>query len=335
MESEPHNLAYHITQKNKPKLSPHAADEKENARRLSLVPEVEHFVANHELFAGKNVSIEFSHTGVSSLVCMIETAEAKYVLKIPLHPHLAKGESYCLEQWEAAGVSVPHIFEEGHFGEYPYMLMNFIDAPTLDKRYTSIEKLLEHNMYGEMGKMQRRMHTVPGSGFGKIIKNGDGTYEGPFTSFKEWVESEIVQDQIAHVTKSGQLTEEHGSIERAIKILLDYAEAHPGSVLCHFDLSPDNVLATEPITIFDPNPMCNLGIVDAARTILIASASSGSTKPGEQFKAGYFLPGEFNPEALQAAIILAAYQKFPHWMKVNKTKNIQSAQTYLVETRLF
>ena len=77
---------------NQPKISPHEADGELNVVRLELIPYIEEFIINNELFENKNVIVSFFHTGVSSLVSILETEDKKYVLKIQLRDTGPRGE---------------------------------------------------------------------------------------------------------------------------------------------------------------------------------------------------------------------------------------------------
>src|SRR5436853_371717 len=111
-----------VTFKNQPYLTKHEVDREANKLRVELVPQIESFLSNDELFSGKKVDVEFSHQGVASLVCFIEAEEGKFVLKIPLNPTSVEGEGEFLKAWEAAGVPVPHVFKEGKLAQSSYTL---------------------------------------------------------------------------------------------------------------------------------------------------------------------------------------------------------------------
>src|SRR3989344_9265428 len=107
-----------ITFKNRPRLSEHEVDQKYNERRLMLLSHMEQFLSTDGLFKEKEVSVEFSHSGVSSLLSFIEANGVKYVLKIPLRPTM-EGEAQFLKEWEAENVSVSNVYEEGIIVNFP------------------------------------------------------------------------------------------------------------------------------------------------------------------------------------------------------------------------
>lgn len=317
-----------ITFKNKPKLLEHEIDKEFNQRRLTLASNLESFLAEHELFKGKDVTIEFSQEGVSSLVCFVETDSDKYVLKIPLHP-TAEGEALFLKKWEEVGVVVPHVFAEGVIAGYPYILMSFIDAPLLIK--TPKEFRLNDEMYIELGKTLALMHSPKAEGYGLIVKGRPQN-----SSFKEWVESERIKEKIEIVKAKNILNEEHGSIEKAIQILISYSEEFPVTSYCHLDFGSGNIMATKPITIIDPspNPILNMGVLDMARTLMLMA--SGGSSGEEKFKEGYFsIAKPVSDKVIQAAVVLNAYLKFGYWSNKEKWEQIERVKQYLAQGKHF
>jgi Phosphotransferase enzyme family len=146
-----------VVMRNEPKLSEHEVDRKFNEMRLEFIPYIKQFVSEHELFKNESeVSIEFSHTGVSSIIAIIETPAAKWVLKIPRSKTFSAGEGQFLKVWEDAGVSVPHVVGTGELHGFPYTLMEFVDATTLGRKYSQ-EELLSKGVYVDMGQVLRLM----------------------------------------------------------------------------------------------------------------------------------------------------------------------------------
>ncbi len=312
---------------NQPKLSIHDVDQKYNERRLNLVSQIENFIAAHELFKDKEVSIEFSHEGVSSLVCFIETNNEKKVLKIPLSETPVEGEAQFLKAWEEVGVCVPHVFGEGAIADSRYVLMNFIDAPSIVKANNGYEEIIKNGGFNDMGRTLATMHSPKGNGYGRIIEG-----KPQYSEFKEWLLGKDLEKRIKTVQEKNLLGNEHGSISAVIETLIAHSERNPDSTYCHNDFSPDNVLATEPITVFDPDPILNQGIIDIGKSILICNAMAGTSEAGEQLKEGYFsINPRFDSKALQASIILAAYIKFPYWHKKDKTKKMEFVRQYLAQ----
>ncbi len=313
-----------IVFKNEPKLSENEADSKFNERRIALIPQVEQFISSNKRFKGKETSISFAHEGVSSLICIIETQDEKLVLKIHLSILRSTDEGQFLSVWEQAGVSVPHVLEEGMLNGHAYVLMDYIDAPLLGEKYSK-EKLIDNGLRSEMGSTLRKMHEPKGEGYGHLI---DG--KGEFSSFKDWLASENMQNRFKYVKDNGVLGEEHGSLPLACKILLEYIGDKKSSY-CHFDFGSKNIFATNPITVFDPNPELNNGYLDLGRSVVIGLAHGGVFP--NQLVDGYFADESCNEKVLQASILINSYYKFNYWHKINKLKAIKNVQDYLLRTK--
>ena len=312
--------------KNEPKLSENEADRKFNERRINLIPQIEKFISSHERFKNKETRVNFAHEGVSSLICIIETQDEKLVLKIHLSILRHMDEGQFLSIWEQAGVSVPHVIEEGMLNEHAYVLMEYIDAPLLGEKYNR-EGLINNGLRSEMGTTLRKMHEPKGEGYGRLIND-----KGEFSNFKDWLMSENIQNRFKYVKENEVLDNEHGSLLLACKILLEYV-ADKKSSYCHFDFGSKNIFATNPITVFDPDPELNNGYLDLGRSIVNSLAHDG--KLPNQLIDGYFASESYNKKVLQAAILVNSYYKFNYWHKANKLKAIKNVQDYLMKSKDF
>lgn len=312
-----------ITFKNQPKLSGFEVDKKADELRIALISHIKQFLETDDLFRAKEVSIEFSHEGVSSLVGFVEADGKRYVLKIPLfNSSYAASEALFLKAWEGVGVSVPHVYREGMLGGRAYVVMEYIDAPLL---LDVIEKgKAKENISVGLGKTLAQMHTAKAEGYGRVVEG-----KPQYGTFRDWILSEDIQARIAYVQERQLLTDEHGSIGRAVDVLIKYAGSKNSSTYCHFDFGAGNILATDPPTVIDPEPMLNNGIIDIGRSILLAISGGAD---GEQLKQGYFSSKQSDTQALQAAIIFNAYWKFKYWHRKNKISQMDNVRQYLART---
>lgn len=314
---------------NEPKITEHEADREFNEKRKALISEVETFILRHHLFAGKSVEVTFSHSGISSLVCILDTKDEKFVLKIPLKIGYSRNEGAFLKAWESVGVSVPHVIEEGSMGEHSYTLMAFIDSLTLSKTY-SVDELIEKKLYIEMGATLCKMHSAVAEGYGDLV---DGKAEYP--GIEDWLQDSELQEKLDYAREHKLLEDEiHGSFEQARAVLYSKIGSSASSVYAHSDFHIGNVFATTPLTVFDPIPFLNHPYMDLARSIVLA-VKMGLMPVSEQMIQGYFNGESHDRQLLQAALIINAYQKIRYWHKVGRTEDVQKLQEYLVQTAHF
>ncbi len=313
---------------NEPLQSEHAADQNFNEKRKSLVPLVKEFIARHALFEGKRVSVTFFTHNKSSLVSVLDTGEQKFILKIPLIPMDSGLEGVFLKAWEDVGVTVPHIFEQGEIGGQQFMLMEYIHAPTVSKSGTN-EELIRDGMYVQMGEALRQMHDAAATGYGEVIEG-----KSQFQTILEWLDNDArTQKKIAYIKENNLLNdEEHGSLEQVRDILVSRINDNPNTVYCHNDFHIGNVFATEPLTVFDPFPSLNHPYMDVGRTILIA-VKMGLEDVHAQVTEGYFGHDAYDPQLMQAFMVLNAYSKFMYWHQTKRDEGIRQAQEFLAKRK--
>lgn len=313
-----------ITFHNQPKLSEHEIDHTFNERRLALIPLIESYITSHAQFEGKDVGVTFAQRGISSLISIIDAANEKSVLKIPLNSKVAAGEAQFLNAWEQAGVKVPHIFEEGSMGGHSFIHMEFIDAPILSEAY-SPEELAQNGLAKEMGRILRRMHATEAKGFGLVVEGN-----AQFDTFDAWITNEDIEKRISYTKEHNLLSDEHGSIELAQEILKEHVARGSTSSYCHDDFGSANIFATDPLTVFDPNPRFNNGYLDLGRGAVLLLAFG---KSPDLMIEGYFENDSRDERVLHASILLNTYTKFPYWHKTNSKSRILNMQEYLTQNK--
>jgi fructosamine-3-kinase len=326
------NLLPKIVFNNEPKLSEHEVDQEYNERRLRLSPLIKEFIFNHKRFEGKEVKVNFSHRGVSSVVSIIETPDERVVLKVTLSLNYSSGEGPFLKVWEEAGVRVPHVIENGTIGGHAYVLMEYIDAEPLSEKFNN-EQLVNEGYVLEMGQILHTMHETKTKGYGRF-RDKEGKAEAEFQTFKEWLDSELVKDRIDYVKEKDLLGKElQGILPLALKILTELTDKDRESSYCHDDFGAGNIFATKPLTVFDPNPRFNHPYLDLGRTIAITISGGKYEGAVSQLIEGYFAGEKFDNRALQASILLNCCLKFRYWDLTKKTKRIKNLQDYLIKNK--
>lgn len=226
-----------------------------------LKKNVESYLKDNNRYAGKNLTIEFSDDGASSLLAFIGYDGArKEALKIPMKPEHDVGIPAAFRAWEQVGVAVPRVLEDGVIDGRPYTLMEYIDAGTVQKN-RSTEELLASEWFVGMGKTLRCMHQAKGAGYGNLDKDSNGA----LSTFDEWLNLPLAVQRDSYVRKHALI--DSGILDAAREKLSAYAE-NAETVICHNDYSISNIFDTNPPTVFDPAPELNAPLVDLGKTIM-------------------------------------------------------------------
>ncbi|MFM2423649.1 MAG: hypothetical protein RLZZ70_34, partial [Candidatus Parcubacteria bacterium] len=316
------NVRPNVILRNEPKLSEHEVDRDLNEMRTSFVPHIQHFIANQDLFKDEEeVGIEFAHKGVGSVIAIIDTPTNKWVLKIPRSKRFSAGEGLFLQAWARAGVTIPQVIDTGELNGSPYTLMQFIDAPTLDVRY-SYEELIANGMFTEMGKVLRLMHSEPVSGYGFVV---DGKPE--FKTVEEWLAGSDMKNRFDYVADLQILEGIEDELTKALDVITEHSKTSSSSY-CHDDFGQSNIFATYPITVFDPNPRFNSGYYDLGKIKFFNIAFNGSKTALDQLLNGYFDKETCNDRVLNAYTLLSFVYKCPYWKKTKREKELERVKEY-------
>lgn len=316
---------------NEPKLSEHEVDFDFNERRKSLIPKLEDLITKHSLFNNKNIEVAFLHTGVSSLVSVLNDGNKKYILKIPLSKMTSGLEGSFLRAWKEAGAKVPQVFDEGKIGEHFYTIMEYIDSELLSQKY-SPEELLKNKIYKEMGATLRKMHQAKSEGYSNIVNDKTKPI---YSSITEWLAGDTrTNEQIVYVKENKLLNDsEHGSIEEVLNVIISNIGSGQETVCCHNDFHNGNIFATEALTLFDPWPCFHHPYMDVGRSVFFAIRGGGH-EAGIQFIEGYFNGEQYDKNFLQAFISLNIWVKLPYMHKRGEVEAIGVLQKYLSENRI-
>jgi len=322
------NSKPNVILRNEPKLSEHEVDNDLNKMRTEFVPYIQKFVTEHDLFKNEaEVGIEFAHKGISSVIAIIDTPASKWVLKIPRNKTHTVGEGQFLQVWEKAGVTVPHIIETGELNDSPYTLMEYIDAPTLDTCY-SHEELLTKGIFSEMGKALRLMHSESADGYGFVV---DGKPE--FETVEEWFKGDDMKRRFDYIDEHNLLEGIEDELDKALEVIKQHSE-NSDSTYCHDDFGTANTFATDPITIFDPQPRFNSGYYDLGKIKFLKVALGGSDESLTQLLKGYFGGDGCNDAVLNAYTFLAFCMKCPYWHQKERKEQLEIAKNYFSENQI-
>lgn len=246
--------------------------------------------ANTSLVSGE-VQVRFFETGVASVVALLEQEREKIVIKTCFKPERAAQEAFSFIEWNKVGVKTPKVLSQGKVGEYSYFIMEYIDSPTI-KEVIEKDSTKKSQYYSEMGRTFHKIHSIPIQGFGPL-KISDGLISGTFLTLREAIIVEI-----------------NPELEEALSILEKIPTQH--TAICHFDFSPNHLFATEPLTIFDPDPEANLAVIDLAFFCLLPRSTEDRevTEMRKIVIKSYMEDsGPIDSEILAAAVVLKVHEK--------------------------
>ena len=306
-----------VTFLNEPRVSEDPKVKEKHEERMLLAGKIESFLTNHEVFKEKEVTVQFAQDGVASLICIVDISQQKkkkVVLKIPFGGRPTYNEAIAFSAWKAVGASVPTPIEKGVFDDtHQYLLMDCIDAPTLEKAYT-LQELIEKELFVPLGELLATMHRNKRTGFGSF----NSEEKAEFTTFADWLQRKKMKEDSEYVVTHGLM--ETQSIEKASALLAEYSIEHPETVVCHLDFAANNVFATTPFTVFDAAPEFNLPHIDIGKSIVNMN-SDGAEAIG-QFMRGYEEASGvlLNKKLIQAAVVLMMIRKLANSHKTGGQK---------------
>lgn len=241
---------------------------------------------------------------------------------MPLSLKYAEGEEDFLKVWRKDGVKVPEIYEAGKIGDHSFILMEYIDSPTIQEKYNERE-LIEYEVFTELGKLLHKMHESRIYGFGRVVED-----RPEFETFDEWICGNEVSDRIKYLKDKNIFTEQLKSFDSLVSAMAQHVKEYGESTYCHTDYGIHNAFATEPYTIFDPNPRYNCAYFDIGKTLLMGVTKETSIE-NEQLLKGYFGNEHYDEEALRAFIILNGFYKASDWHKKNRKDLIGGFERFL------
>lgn len=252
--------------------------------------------------------------GDSSVVYYLETKDNRYIVKFaPAKGDLMPRKLF-FEEWSKQGVKTPTIYKVREADvriPYELALIEFIDADTLSRTYSKKE-LYENGYYGMLGTTLAKMHKAKGKGFREL--NNPTLLVGKHKTLSEELDYDIKQKRLDKLIEKAYVDP---SVEQyyqeAIELLEDNMAGKMPS-LCHNDFLPYNIMATEPITVFDPSPSISSPLKDLGSTVgkILLKDSSYIKDAARQMVAMYEKEfGELDYATLNAAIYISYIRKIP------------------------
>ena len=135
-------------------------------------------------------------------------------------------------------------------------------------------------------------------------------------------------DRIQYSRKYNLILEKYVPFGNLFSIISNHIKNNGQSTYCHNDFGIHNIFATNPFTVFDPNPRFNNGYFDLGRALLIGATKEISIE-NDQLLKGYFGDHYYDEKIIHAFIVLNGYYKAPDWHKKGREDLIRGFQNYL------
>lgn len=233
----------------------------------------EKIMSSVSLFEGKEVTISYFQEGVGSVVAKITLSSGEiYVIKTTETTNRTVAEIKAYEAMSKHNVKVPKVYAEGVIDEYPFLVMEYFGEGTLQDALNEKKKTVD-----EVGKIKSEafvnLQSIPGKGYGWPIENEGEFLIGNFSDIGSFIEEWFCKKEMIEVAKK---YEPSVSWNRELKTNSDIIrKENPGdkSHLGSFDFQTAHFFATEPPTLFDPNPRLEPEYFDLAY-LLVPSVDS-------------------------------------------------------------
>jgi Ser/Thr protein kinase RdoA (MazF antagonist) len=252
--------------------------------------------------------------GDSSIVYYVETNDNRYIVKFaPSKGDLITHKLFS-DRWSERGVKTPTIYKIREADEqipYELALIEFIEANTLSKTYTKKE-LHEKGYYGDLGTTLAKMHRAKGEGYRKLkVPN---VLVGKYNTLSGELDYDIKQKRLDKLIERRYVSNTVEQNYQQAKETLEKNMTGKMPSLCHNDFLPYNIMATDPITVFDPSPSISSPLKDLGSTVgkILLKDNSYIKEAAKQLVTSYESESsEMDYEALNAAIYISYIRKIP------------------------
>lgn len=122
------------------------------------------------------------------------------------------------------GINIPDVLQLGKIENRSYVIMEYIPQRTMDEEGFNSEDI------EEMGKILKQIHSIKGSGFGKIKKE---SLQGEYRKFSDYITNQFLDGKRYDRKK----------LERHLEIIDSYySKNQEATVFCHMDFSLSNTI---------------------------------------------------------------------------------------------
>jgi len=268
---------------------------------------------------------------VMSVVCLVESNGTTIVVKMyppwNISPHIWKIEAQAFEQRNKAWVVTPHVYSSWTINyqamQIPYIIMDFVKAETIsrsDAHFYSVWKILW------------KMSTSAIDWYWPVVY--DQTNDR--YSWKDSSHSEVanIRNLSHRIDASKFLTQEKViQLQKALKkasVVIEQKAWIQKPVWLHTDMSYQNIFATEPFTVFDPDCTAWHSYKDVAYSIFhLTWTSYDYLSVLDQIVLWYasVIQNDIDLDLLYAYLLLVSlrkwYFRYEKWLSIWDEEKIQ------------
>lgn len=328
------NLCMQVTILNTPTFPPNAREE-DNATRQNIFHNIVEIVQNLDL-ESQEITVTFASLGTASLVALLQDEnDEKYALKFPINSTYPFREVPFLRAWEDAGIYTPRVITYGKILKFPYVLMEYIDAPTYWHVFLQTPHEFDISIYKSIGDQLAQIHTVETSGYGRLLTDGP-----EYATHGDWIEKNpYIKNQFAYITENNINDQYNFQLPNQDKInnriFSHIHREETTSYWCHMDCSLGNIFATpHGSMLFDPGGLLSHPYYDLAHSMVLACIyHDDPIVPAELLFEGYAAMSDvFNnlqKETLIPFIQFQAVMKIRQWHAGGKTERLERLEKIL------
>lgn len=266
-------------------------------------------------------TIKVFNNGETSVVCLITGEGIEFVTKMSRSSVAIEAEECFLKSWLELGVKVPEILKLHKANEVlpvSILSLEYVKSELLSEKYSDNERL-KNGLAREMGRILAKMHKAKGVGFG--YPSSGNPKRGQNDSFLKSIDESLLGNRLYWLLDMKVVDKEFlKTVDQSALLLNSDFENGLKPSLVHNDFLPYNIFATNPITVYDPNPRITHPALCLALTLLKTEINNSNQEESLEILSGYRDIADISDDILKAAFIVRGLALLYTWVKKGKTE---------------